>query len=161
MIFDLVVAIAVGMVLACLLFMKRMSDESIVSQWEKKEAEEKGSLAVSEGIFVYELNGPLFFGASGYISRIAIDENTLCLILRMKSVSIIAATALNALETLLENCEKQEVKLILSPVNENVLKTLKKSKLIDRIGEEYIAPHINKAVEIVENYIANPKATQE
>ena len=154
-VFDLVVAIAVGMVLSCLLFMKRMSDEATVSQWKKTEEKESGLLSVSEGIYVYELNGPLFFGASGYISQIAVNEKTLCLILRMKSVSIVDATALNALELLVEKCNKQGVKLILSHTNPSVFNSLKKSRLIDIIGEENIVPHINDAVILAEKYISN------
>ncbi len=153
-VFDLVVAIAVGMVLSCLLFMKRMSDESTVAEWEKSQSAQKAEMEVSEGIYVYELNGPLFFGASSYISQIAVNEKTLCIILRMKSVSIIDATALNALEGLVEKCKNSGVKLILSHVTPSAMKALKKSKLLSSIGEENIVSHIGNAVELAEKHIS-------
>ncbi len=150
-VFDLVVAIAVGMVLSCLVFMKRMSDESTVSEWERDKTD---GISLPAGVFVYELNGPLFFGASGYISRIAVDENTVCIILRMKSVSVVDATALNALEELVAKCKNQGVKFYLSHVNENALKTLKKAGLLSSIGEENIFPHIASAIDSAKKYVS-------
>ena len=150
-IFDLVVAIAVGMVLAAMLFMKRMSDETAVNGWKYIDPDtDKDGInlkVVPKDVRVYEISGPLFFGAADKIPEIILKDYTRCLILRMRAVPSLDSTALNALELLLEKCKKQDVRLILSHVNEQPLNAMQKSGFYDAVGEENFCLHIDEALE--------------
>ncbi len=154
-IFDLVVAIAVGMVLAAMLFMKRMSDETSVNGWKyiDPDTDEDGIdlRVVPKDVRVYEINGPLFFGAADKIPEIILKDYTRCLILRMRAVPSLDSTALNALELLYEKCKKQNVRLILSHVNEQPLQVMRKSGFYDMIGEDNFCIHIDEALNKAEN----------
>lgn len=149
-IFDLVVAIAVGMILASVLFMKRMSDETTVNGWKYIDPDtDKDSIdlkTVPEGVKVYEISGPLFFGAADKVSDILLDDEPRCLILRMRSVPSLDSTALNALEALYKKCEKQGVKLIFSHANDQPLAVMRKSGFFDKIGSENFCAHIDDAL---------------
>ncbi len=150
-IFDLVVAIAVGMVLAAMLFMKRMSDETTVNGWKYIDPDtDKDSIdlrAVPKDVRVYEISGPLFFGAADKIPEIVLKDYTRVLILRMRAVPSLDSTALNALEGLYEKCRKQNVRLILSHVNEQPMQAMIKSGLYGAMGEENFCGHIDEALE--------------
>lgn len=149
-VFDLVVAIEVGMVLAAMLFMKRMSDVTEVEGWKYIDDEEDpDSISlrqVPEHTFVYEISGPMFFGAADKILNIAVHSADTCLILRMRSVNAIDATALHSLEQLLEKCEKKKVALVLSHVNEQPRKVMDKAGFSERLGEEHFCSHIDDAL---------------
>lgn len=148
-VFDLVIAIEVGFVLACLLFMKRMSDETGVVGWKYVEEEtddsEKLKILPKE-IRVYEITGPLFFGASDRITQISMKEFTKCLILRMRSVPAIDVTAMNALEELRMRCERQGISLIFSHVNDQPMRVMEKAGFVEKIGRENFCDHIDSAI---------------
>ena len=182
-VFDLVVAIEVGMVLSCLLFMKRMSDEMGVRSWlhveeleeQKREEEEaaKGAKkanaipsveeaqlkAAAEEInpadlrqipmelAVYELTGPLFFGAADRINQIKVNEVTRCLILRMRAVPAADSTAMNSMTALYERCKKNGVTLILSHVNEQPMRAMEKAGFVDLVGRENFCRNIEEALD--------------
>ncbi len=151
-VFDLVVAIEVGMVLAAMLFMKRMSDVTSVEGWKYIEDDEDDpdSLSLREvpkHVLVYEISGPMFFGAAEKIFEIAMDEKDEVLILRMRSVGAIDATALHALEQLYEDCQKKGVTLILSHANEQPMNMMQKAGFDERIGKENFCKHIDEALE--------------
>ena len=182
-VFDLVVAIEVGMVLSCLLFMKRMSDEMGVRSWlhveeleeQKREEEEaaKGAKkanaipsveeaqlkAAAEEInpaelrqipmelAVYELTGPLFFGAADRINQIEVSEVTRCLILRMRAVPAADSTAMNSMTALYERCKKSGVTLILSHVNEQPMRAMEKAGFVDLVGRENFCRNIEEALD--------------
>ena len=174
-VFDLVVAIEVGMVLSCLLFMKRMSDEMGVRSWlhveeveeQKREEEEasrgaKKTMSVEEAqlkaaaeeinpaklrqipmeLAVYELTGPLFFGAADRINQIEVNEVTRCLILRMRAVPAADSTAMNSMTALCERCKKNGVTLILSHVNEQPMRGF-----VDLVGRENFCRNIEEALD--------------
>lgn len=149
-VFDLVVAIEVGMLLAALLFMKRMSDVTEVEGWKYVDDEEDpDSLslrAVPKGTLVYEISGPLFFGAADKILQINVQDKCNCLILRMRSVNAIDATAMHNLEKLYEKCKKQEITLILSHVNEQPRLIMEKSGFDKLVGSENFCTHIDEAI---------------
>ena len=149
-VFDLVVAIAVGMVLAAMMFMKRMSDETSVNGWTyidpDNDADSIDLRAVPKNVRVYEISGPLFFGAADKVPEIILKDYTRCLILRMRAVPSLDSTALNALELLYEKCEKQNVTLIFSHVNEQPLQAMKKSGFYEVVGEENFCLHIDEAL---------------
>jgi len=151
-IFDLVIAIEVGMILAALLFMKRMSEESAVSGWKYVDSEnDKDSLdlkIVPKDVRVYEVSGPLFFGDADKILTITLKDYTKCLILRMRGVPSIDATAMNSLDELRKMCEEKGVKLILSHVNPQPMRVMKKSGFYKAVGSENFCDHIDAALEL-------------
>ena len=150
-IFDLVVAIEFGMVLAALLFMKRMSEETSVTGWKYIDHDtDPDSIDLREvprNVRVYEISGPMFFGAADKILDIKLKDFTHCLIIRMRSVPAIDATAMNSLEHVYDKCKKKGVTLILSHVNEQPLEAMKKSGLYDKIGAQNFCAHIDEALE--------------
>lgn len=150
-IFDLVVAIAVGMVLAAVLFMKRMSEETSVNGWKyidpDTDADNIDLKVVPKDVRVYEISGPLFFGAADKIPTIILKEYTHSLILRMRAVPALDSTAMGALEHLYEKCEAQGVQLILSHVNEQPLQVMHKSGFYDKVGADNFCAHIDEALE--------------
>ncbi len=150
-IFDLVVAIAVGMVLAAVLLMKRVSDESGVASWKYDVEDDSDMLSVPANVRIFEVNGPMFFGAADKLLDVNLKEYTTVLILRMRSMTAIDATAMNSLEHLADRCDEHGVKIILSHVNDQPLKAMKKSGFYKRIGAENIKPNIALALEHAKN----------
>lgn len=152
--FDLVIAIEVGMILAAMLFMKRMSEETAVTGWKYVDAEnDQDSIdwkVVPKNVRVYEISGPLFFGAADKILDIKLKEFTRCLVLRMRAVSALDASAMNSLEMLRKKCEKRGVQLVLSHVNPQPLEVMKKAGFYDAVGEKYFCPHIDEALKLAE-----------
>ena len=182
-VFDLVVAIEVGMVLSCLLFMKRMSDEMGVRSWlhveeleEQKRDEEEAAKGAKKAnaipsveeaqlkaaaeeinpadlrqipmeLAVYELTGPLFFGAADRINQITVGEGTRCLILRMRAVPAADSTAMNSMTALCERCKKNGVTLILSHVNEQPMRAMEKAGFVDLVGRENFCRNIEEALD--------------
>lgn len=156
-VFDLVVAIEIGMVIACLLFIKRMSEETHVDSWvyvDDDTPEIDDHLAqLPLAIRVYEITGPLFFGASDAIEHIVVKDFTKCLILRMRSVPALDSTALNALKDLVDTCEKKGITIVFSHVNEQPMKVMKKAGFIELVGKEHFCPNITAALKHAEDYI--------
>ncbi|MBO7357526.1 MAG: STAS domain-containing protein [Lachnospiraceae bacterium] len=153
-IFDLVVAIEVGMVLTAVLFIKRMSEETLVQGWKLIEDEnDPDSISlrkVPENTMVYEISGPMFFGAADKILGITVSEEMTNLILRMRSVNAIDSTAINALSTIHGKCVKNNVRLILSHVNQQPMEIIKKSGLYEQIGADNFCAHIDDALKRAE-----------
>ena len=155
-VFDLVVAICVGIVLATLMFMKRMSDETNAYGWkeydEETDDENINLKKVSEGIAVFEITGPFFFGAATKISDAILlhEKHKKVLILRMRSVPAIDASGLHAFEDIIKNLEKKGITLVISHANEQPLQVFKKSGLYNKIGAENFCPNIGAALERAE-----------
>ncbi|WP_026509821.1 MULTISPECIES: SulP family inorganic anion transporter [unclassified Butyrivibrio] len=157
-VFDLVVAIEVGMVLACLLFMKRMSEESSVRSWTyvdpddtdvtKEDPDSIDLRVVPKHVRVYEISGPMFFGDADALANITTKEFTKSLVIRMRSVPALDATAMRSLEMLYEDCKKKGVRLIFSHVNEQPMRTMEKDGFVDKVGRENFAAHIDEALEL-------------
>ena len=148
-VFDLVVAIIVGIILATVMFMKRMSDVTDAYGWkeidENTDDENIRLKKVPENTMVFEITGPIFFGASTKITDVIKNTDKQVLILRMRSVPAIDATGLHSFETIIKLCKKQNKTLILSHVNEQPMKSLEKAKLIDKI---LFADNIDDAIEM-------------
>ncbi|MDD5918668.1 MAG: sulfate permease [bacterium] len=144
-VFDLVVAIEVGLVLTCVLFMKRMSDTTKLRKWDDA-SENDAYKAIPENAAVYELSGPLFFGAADEILKVSEETGKNCIVLRMKGVTAIDSTGLRNLERIYAQCSEAGITLILSHLNEQPRKTLEKAGLLSRIGEKNICPEINAAL---------------
>lgn len=150
-VFDLVVAISVGLGLACLMFMKRMADVSDIKEWEYVEItdDEDGRLKpVPAHVMVYEITGPMFFGSADKIPNVDNREGTKrVLVLRMRSVPAIDATAMNGFTRLVKQCEKANVQVIFSHVNEQPMREFHHSGLFEMVGEEFFQPNIDAALE--------------
>ena len=153
-VFDLVIAIEIGMILAALLFMKRMSEETEIQGWKYLDEEnDPDSLSLKEvpaNTRVYEISGPLFFGAADKILNISLQEGDKCLILRMRGVTAIDATAMNALEQLFKSCQQKGIQLILSHVNEQPMNVMKKSLFLSKVGKANFCNHIDEALKRAE-----------
>ena len=149
-VFDLVVAIEFGMIAACVLFMKRMSDESEVKGWKYFEDENDPDhielRVVPQQVRVYEISGPLFFGVADSISEITLKDFTKVLVIRMRGVPALDATAMHAMEELFDHCKRHKVTLVLSHVNEQPYNTMLKDGFVEKVGEENFCAHIDDAL---------------
>ena len=159
-IIDLTVAIEVGLVLAIILFVKRISETSTIRVLEGDtvpgtENDEKAMLAdtehldVAPEVEIYEIDGPFFFGLASKLDEIdhgMRKQNLKVRIIRMRKVPFMDSTGLNNLRSLWKRSKKDGVQIILSGVNDNVLAYLNKVGFAQELGKEYIFPHIIPAV---------------
>ena len=156
-IFDLTVAIKFGVVIACLLFMRRMaetSDVKLVSDIDVEaesdlQSNQDEHLVVPEGIQVYEINGPYFFGAGNKAEELMSSLRDLpkVRIIRMRRVPFIDSTGIHNLTNICITSKHQNIDVVLSGVNPKVHAVLEKAHFYDIIGEDHICPHIDIALE--------------
>lgn len=149
-IFDLVMAIEAGMIAACVLFMKRMSDEAEVRGWKYFDDENDPDAielrSVPTQIRVYEISGPMFFGAADRMAEITLKDFTKVLVIRMRGVPALDATAMHSLENLQEKCERHGVELVFSHVNDQPYHTMQKDGFVDKVGADHFCAHIDDAL---------------
>ena len=149
-VFDLVVAIEVGVVLAALLFMRRMSAVTQLHGWHEVDPENDPESITFRQIpartMVYEISGPLFFATAGKLLQITPGDDTRVLVLRMRSVSAIDATAMQQLELLLDACHSRGVQLVLSHVNHQPMQVMRKAGFAEKLGQDNFCPHIDEAL---------------
>ncbi len=153
-VFDLVVAIEVGMILSLILFMKRMSDVTKIRTWSRNAGEDTPDSerlkAIPAHTEVIEFEGPMFFASSEKFNSIPINEGVTTVILRMRNVPALDITAMRALNEIYSTCNGKGLTLILSHVNEQPLSVMKKSGFYDRVGAEYFLPDIDEALTFAE-----------
>ena len=156
-IFDLVVAIEIGMVLACLLFIKRMSEETHADSWVYTDDDtpdiDEHLQKLPLQIRVYEITGPLFFGAADAIEHIVVKDFTSCLVLRMRGVPALDSTAMNALQNLVKTCEGKGITLVFSHVNEQPMHVMEKAGFVELVGNENFQSNISAALKRAEEVI--------
>lgn len=156
-IFDLVVAIEIGMVLACLLFIKRMSEETHADSWVYTDDDtpdiDEHLQKLPLQIRVYEITGPLFFGAADTIEHIVVKDFTRCLVLRMRGVPALDSTAMNALQNLVKTCESKGITLVFSHVNEQPMHVMEKAGFVELVGKENFQSNISAALKRAEEVI--------
>lgn len=150
-VFDLVVAIGVGMVLAALLFMKRMADVTEVHGWvyvddEDTDPDNITLKKVPKNTRVYEINGPMFFGASDKFGYMLDDTNIDVLCIRMRNVPAIDATGVETLDKITKRCRKHNIAVVFSHVNEQPMHAMEKAGFVERIGRENFCNHIDTAL---------------
>ncbi len=152
-VFDLVVAIEFGIVLASLLFIKRMSETTGIKSWKyedsmesDEESEEIELKKVPKNTLVYEINGPLFFAVADKFLHISTDARINCIILRMKSVPAMDVTALNSLKKLQAKCKKNHIQLVLSHVQQQPYSVMEKAGFTEEIGADNFCNHIDDAL---------------
>ena len=156
--FDLVVAIGIGLVIASLLFMKRMADVTDVHGWiykdqldEESDVDNINLKTVPKNTRVFEINGPMFFAASEKFLAVIDSTEEDILIIRMRNVPAVDATGILTLEKIYEKCKKDNVKLIFSHVNEQPMKAMEKSGYVEKIGKENFCVNIDAALERANN----------
>lgn len=156
-IFDLTIAIEVGLIIACLLFMKRMSESTDVKViMDEIDPNEEADLAtqntehliIPEGVEVYEINGPYFFGAGNRFEEImaGFGDRPKVRIIRMRKVPFVDSTGIHNLSNLCEMSHKEGIQIVLSGVNPKVHAVLEKAGFYDLVGKENICSHIDDAL---------------
>lgn len=145
-VFDLVVAIEIGLLLAAILLIKRMSEVAHVQEWVYDTSGDEHLRAVPKGTLVYEVVGPMFFAAADKIMSVYKDRNTKVIILRMRNVPAMDMSALRKMEELHRACKKRGIILIFSHVAEQPMKVMEKSGFVDAIGRKNYCSHIDDAL---------------
>lgn len=163
-IFDLTIAIEVGVLIACLLCMKRMAETTNISVISDEidptaDTDVMGNLehlVIPEGVKVYEINGPYFFGIANRFEEIMSDMggHPKVRIIRMRKVPFIDSTGIHNLTNMCAMCRQMGVQVVLSGVNERVMKVVSDSGLADVLGNENICSHINQALKRAEAIVA-------
>ena len=163
-IFDLTIAIEVGLIIACVLFMKRVMETTQISVITDEIDPNKESdlevheehLIIPSGVEVYEINGPYFFGIATKFEEIMarLGDRPKIRIIRMRKVPFIDSTGIHNLTTLCEMSQKENIHIILSGVNERVHAVLEKSGFYELLGKENICSNINEALEVATKEIA-------
>lgn len=165
-IFDLTVAIEVGLIIACLLFMKRVSEITDVKAVTDEINEESDMikdnaehLTIPEGVEVYEINGPYFFGAGNKFEEVmaAFGDRPKVRIIRMRKVPFVDSTGIHNLTNLCEMSHNEGIEVVLSGVCEKVHKQLEKARFYDILGSNNICSHINLALERAKEIIGEKK----
>ncbi len=166
-IFDLTIAIEVGVLIACLLCMRRMAETTNVFMVSDEIDPSEGTdvqsnsehLIIPQGAEVYEINGPYFFGIANRFEEVMRDvENTPKVrIIRMRKVPFIDSTGVHNLSNLCKSCKQKGIQVVLSGVNDNVMKVLSNAGFDKEIGRENICSHINGALERAKEIVAENK----
>lgn len=157
--FDLVVAIEIGVVLAAMLFMKRMADTADVKAWKYTEqpdvtpGEGQKLREVPRSIRVFEISGPLFFAAADQLLAINSKQYTKVIVIRMRSVPAIDASAMKSLRELADRAKKKNITLIFSHVNEQPMSVMKKDGFVDYLGEQNFRANIVEALDYAESLV--------
>ena len=163
-IFDLTIAIEVGVLIACLLCMKRMAETTNVSVLSDEidpnaDSDVQGNLdhlTIPEGVKVYEINGPYFFGIGNKFEEMMGDMGgrAKVRIIRMRKVPFIDSTGVHNLQNMCRMCSQMGVKVVLSGVNPQVMKVIEDAGMDDVVGKENICSHINLALKRAEEILS-------
>ena len=157
--FDLVIAIEIGVVLAALLFMKRMAETADIKAWKYTDSpditpgEAEKLREIPHSISVFEICGPMFFAAADQLLGINSDHRTKAVVIRMRSVPAIDASAMKYLHELAERAKKKNIHLIFSHVNEQPMKVMKKDGFYELIGKENFHENIVSALDYAETLV--------
>jgi SulP family sulfate permease len=155
-IFDLTIAIEVGLLIAFVLFIKRVMETSsikvIEDELQRTEDSESESVyeKVNKQVQIYEIDGPFFFGVANKFDEVGTrskKNKPTVRIIRMRKVPFIDSTGLKNLRSLCDKSKSEKIQIILSGVTEEVYKVLDKSGFADYLGKEYIFDHISKALD--------------
>ena len=157
--FDLVVAIEIGVVLAALLFMKRMAETADIKAWKYTDSpditpgEAEKLREIPHSISVFEICGPMFFAAADQLLGINSDHRTKAVVIRMRRVPAIEASAMKCLHELAERAKKKNIHLIFSHVNEQPMKVMKKDGFYELIGKKNFHENIVSALDYAETLV--------
>ena len=168
-IFDLTIAIEVGLIIACLLFMRRMSETTDVrvisdeinpdEEYSDMKLGNLEHLTIPEGVEVYEINGPYFFGVGNRFEEImaTMGDRPAVRIIRMRKVPFVDSTGIHNLTNLCLMSQKEGIQIILSGVTEKVNSQLTKAGFCELVGNENICSHIDLALERANEIVGNTK----
>ena len=157
--FDLVVAIEIGVVLAALLFMKRMAETADIKAWKYTDSpditpgEAEKLRDIPHSISVFEICGPMFFAAADQILNINSNHHTKVVVIRMRSVPAIDASAMRSLHELVSRAKKKNITLLFSHVNEQPMHVMEKDGFIELLGKEHFHKNIVDALDYAENLV--------
>ena len=157
--FDLVVAIEIGVVLAALLFMKRMAETADIKAWKYTDSpditpgEAEKLRDILHSISVFEICGPMFFAAADQILNINSNHHTKVVVIRMRSVPAIDASAMRSLHELVSRAKKKNITLLFSHVNEQPMHVMEKDGFIELLGKEHFHKNIVDALDYAENLV--------
>ncbi len=156
-VFDLVVAIAAGMVLTVILFMKRMADVTYVRAWNDEEFlashDNQRLKDIPDCTAVIEIEGPMFFASSEKFRAIRVKDDVKVVILRMRDVPMLDGSGSKNLFSIFEECRKNGRVLLLSHVGEQPMKVLRRAGFVKAVGEENILPNIDEALARAEKLV--------
>ena len=155
-VFDLVVAIEVGLLVTVVLFMKRMTDVTAIRTWVQgdKDLSDEGRLkTIPPKTQVFEIDGPMFFATSDKFANIPIKDDIRVIILRMRNIPALDISAMRTMVTFYEYCKKQNVTVIFSHANMQPLSVMKKAGFYDRVGAENFADNIDTALKKAEEIV--------
>ena len=153
-VFDLVVAIEVGIVMAALLFLKRMADVTEVRSWkyigenidENNDPESINLKKVPDKTLVYEIIGPMFFAAADKFMDIHMESDVKVVIIRMRGVPAMDISALRSLKNIHNVCNKRGITMVLSHVQEQPKSMMEKAGFAAEVGEENFCANIDAAL---------------
>ena len=150
-VFDLVVAIGVGLVLASLLFMKRMADVTEAHAWVEYDDEDTDPdniirKKIPADTRVYEINGPMFFAASEKYRYMLDEKGFRVLVVRMRNVPMIDSAGVESLAEIVRECGKADIRVVFSHVNEQPMHAMEKAGLVSTVGAENFCDHIDTAL---------------
>ena len=157
--FDLVVAIEIGVVLAALLFMKRMAETADIKAWKYTDSpditpgEAEKLRDIPHSISVFEICGPMFFAAADQILNINSHHHTKAVVIRMRSVPAIDASAMKSLHELFNRAKRKNITLIFSHVNEQPMHVMEKDGFIELVGKENFHENIVDALDYAEKLV--------
>lgn len=152
-VFDLVVAIEVGLLAAVILFMKRMADVTYVRSWKRGDEfpEENERLKViPPHTQVYEIDGPMFFATSDKFAEIPIQKDTKVVILRMRNIPSLDISALQEMDSMYEHWRRKNITVLFSHANPQPMAVMEKSGFYNKVGAEYFVENIDAALEYAE-----------
>lgn len=167
-IFDLTVAIEVGLLIACLLFMRRMAESTQIKVIadeidpnDETDAEvHEEHLIIPQGVEVYEINGPYFFGIANKFEELmaAMDNHPKVRVIRMRRVPFIDSTGIHNLQNLCEMSHREGTHIVLSGVTPNVYSVLEHNGFCQLLGKDHICPNINVALDRAASIMKRPLA---
>jgi len=149
-VFDLVVAIEFGLLLALILFMKRMTDVTRIRTWTKGEEDNDRLKSIPAHTQVYEIDGPLFFATSDVISEIPVNPELKVVIIRMRNIPSLDISALKVLQELYGYFRENDIRVIFSHPNKQPLSVMKKAGFFDKVGTQYFVGNIDEALSCAE-----------
>lgn len=163
-VFDLTIAIEIGLLLAVILFLRRVTENTQIKVYSEQldiaegtEATTHEVLDVAEGVQVYEIDGPFFFGVAtkfDEMMRSTMGEKPKVRIIRMRKVPFIDATAVHNLEMLIRSSQEENIHVVLSGVNQNVREVLEHAGIDRLVGKDHICAHITIAVKMANRIAA-------
>jgi SulP family sulfate permease len=175
-VFDLTLAVQIGMVLAAFLFMRRMAEITRIGALTRELTDPRANWGIDPDgdpaavsrrrvpseVQIYEVNGPFFFGAADKLRDVLniVDRTPKVLVLRMRNVPFMDATGVHALEQVQENCDKSGTALVLCGVHDQPLQALHRSQYLKAIGRQNVTRNIDQALERARKLLAVPRPAQ-